>query len=164
MGLGFELVGGEVSESGMFALMIVVAFDVFEEFQPSIRGIFKTAALKHLALEGAHEGFRPGVIIRIGPCGHALAQTGTFQHGAEGTAAILAAAVAMEDASPRCWPRLQGLLQGMDDEFRPHVRGQIPTHDAARAQINDHGEVKPACGGGDEGDVPSPGLIRLLRQ
>ena len=83
----------------MFALMIVVAFDVFEEFQPSIRGIFKTAALKHLALEGAHEGFRPGVIIRIGPCGHALAQTSTFQHGAEGTAAILAAAVAMEDAS-----------------------------------------------------------------
>jgi hypothetical protein len=141
MGLGFELVGGEVSEGVVFALMIVVAFDVFEEFQPSIRGIFKTASLKHLALEGAHEGFRLGVIIRIGPCGHALAQTGTFQNRSEGTAAILAAAVAMEDGSPRCWPRLQGLLQGMDDEFRTHVRGQIPTHDAARAKINDHSEV-----------------------
>ena len=131
MGLGFELVGGEVSESGVFALMIVVAFDVFEEFQPSIRGIFKTAALKQLALEGSDEGFRPSVVVRIGPCGHALVQTGTLQNRAEGAAAILAAAVAMEDGSPRCWPRLQGLFQGMDDEFRPHVRGQIPTHDTA---------------------------------
>ena len=134
MALGFILGGGEASECGVFELIIVVAFDVFEEFQPSIRGIFKTASLKQLALEGAHEGFRPGVIIRIGPCEHALAQTGTFQHGSECTATVLAATVAMEDGSPRCWPRLQGLLQDMDDEFRTHVRGQIPTHDVARAK------------------------------
>lgn len=163
MGLGFELVGGEVSESG-----------VFVDDCSSLRCIrrvpaehpwhLQTAALKHLALEGGHEGFRPGALHKdwpvrtcFGADRHVPKPSGRHRchTGCRGRYGRWLPAPLAAPARP---------AQGMDDEFRPHVRGQIPTHNTARAKINDHGEVKPACGGGDEGDVPSPGLIRLLRQ
>ena len=50
--LSFELVGGEVADGGVLALVVVVGVDVVEEFELGIGGIFKAAALKHLALEG----------------------------------------------------------------------------------------------------------------
>ena len=47
--------------------------------------------------------------------------------------------------------------------------GELPAEDAAGEEVDDDGEVEPAGGGGDEGDVASPGLIgsgrrRLLEE
>ena len=47
---GFELGWGEVAEGGVFAVGVVVALDVIEDFQCGRRRRLKAAALKHLAL------------------------------------------------------------------------------------------------------------------
>ena len=56
--------------------------------------------------------------------------------------------------------RFEGLAQGVEDEIRTHVVGEAPAHDAARAEIDDDGQVEPARTGRDEGDVPGPGMVR----
>ncbi len=78
---------------------VVVSFDVFEDFGAGVAGVLKASALKHFVLEGADEGLGPGVVAAVGACGHALAQAGLGQSLAEGSAPVLAAAVAMEDGA-----------------------------------------------------------------
>src|SRR6476660_6026887 len=95
--MDFEAMWGLVPERGVFAVGIVVAIDVVEDFGVGIGGILKDAALEHLSLEGADEGLRPGVLVGVGTARHALAQTGGGESLAEASAAVLAAAVAMED-------------------------------------------------------------------
>ena len=81
-----ELVWGLVSQSGVLALIIIVGFDVFEEFGLGVLCGLKAAALKHFLFERSDEGFGPGVVIGIGAGGHALAQARSGQHLAEGSA------------------------------------------------------------------------------
>lgn len=81
--MDFELVERELTDGGVFALAVVVAIDVLNEFELCVDGVFKAAALEHLALEAAHEGFCPGFVIRVGLCPHALAHASACQHGPE---------------------------------------------------------------------------------
>src|SRR5215208_7246928 len=99
MGEGFELVGRPVTESGVFAAGIVVAFNELEDLNTSVVGVLEAAALKHFELEGADERFGPGVVIGIGARRHALAQAGLRESTAEEGAAVLTAAIAVEDGS-----------------------------------------------------------------
>jgi len=161
--LGFELVGGFVSDRRVFAVGVVVTLDVFEDFDASVVGVLEAATLEHLVLEGADEGFGPSVVVGIGAGGHALAQAGLGQGLAKGSAPILAAAVAVED-SLLDGSGLQRLLQGADDEIGAQVVCETPTDDPARAQVDDDGQVEPSGAGGDEGDVSGPSAIGKLRK
>jgi len=166
--LGFELVWSFVSDRRVFAVGIVVAFDVFEDFGAGVSGVLEATILKHLALDGSDAGLRPSVVVGIGACGHALAQPRLGQSLAEGRAAILAAAVTVEDGVMGR-ARFEGLVQGVEDEIGSHVIGEAPTHDAARAEIDDDGQVEPTRTGWDEGDVPRPSVVgncgkRLVRE
>lgn len=91
MDLGFELVGGFVSEGRVFAADVVVAFDGFEDFGLGIGGVFKPAVLKHFELERSDEGFGLGVVAEVGPGGHTLVHGGRGQGPSEGRAAVLPA-------------------------------------------------------------------------
>jgi len=155
--LGFELVGGFVSDRRVFAVGVVVTLDVFEDFDASVVGVLEAATLEHLVLEGADEGFGPSVVVGIGAGGHALAQAGLGQGLAKGSAPILAAAVAVED-SLLDGSGLQRLLQGADDEIGAQVVCETPTDDPARAQVDDDGQVEPSGAGGDK--VMSPAQAR----
>ncbi len=99
----------------MFAVGVVVAFDVVKDFQARVGGVFKAAALEHLAFEGADEGLCPGVAVGVGARRHALAHPGTRQGLAEGGAAILAAPVAVEDRV-FCPTGAESLVQGSHDQ------------------------------------------------
>ena len=161
--LSFELGWGEIAEGGVFALRVVVAFDVVKDFQARIGGIFKAAALQHLAFERADEGLAPGVVIRVGTRRHALAHPRSCQSLAEGGTAVLAAAVTVEDAI-FCRTGAESLAQGSHDQVAVQVVTQAPADHAARTQVEDHGQVEPARGGGDEGDVTRPGPVGALGQ
>ena len=63
MDLCLELGWGVVPDGRVFAVGIVVAFDVLEDFGASVAGVLKAAVLKHFELEGADEGFGPGVVM-----------------------------------------------------------------------------------------------------
>ena len=68
---------------------IVVAVDVLEDFEPGVGGVLKAAALKHFGLEGAEEGFGPGIVVGVGATGHALDHASARQGGTKGVAGIL---------------------------------------------------------------------------
>ena len=146
----------------MLAVGVVVAFDVVEDFQAGIISVFKAAALEHLALEGADEGLGPGVVVGVGARRHALAHAGTRQRLTEAGTAVLAAAVTVEDRVLG-WTRSERLTQGGHDQVATQMIPQAPADDAARAQIDDDGQVEPTCASGNEGDVTSPSTIGNFR-
>ncbi len=89
---------------------VVVGVDVGEEFDPGVGGVDEAAVLQHLRFQGAHEGFGPGIVIGIGPCGHALADAGLLKEPPVFAAAILAAAIAVEDEAFVRWTPKTGPL------------------------------------------------------
>ena len=95
--MGLENDGGLKSDGGVFSVGVVVGFDVGEEFDPGIAMSAERALLEHFGFEGADEGLGPGVVIRIGARGHALAHPALAQEIPVSGAAILAAAVTVED-------------------------------------------------------------------
>ena len=143
---------------------VVVGFEVGEDLGVGIGAGAEGAVLEHLGLAGADEGLGPGVVIGIGARGHALAQAGLAQEFPESGAAVLAAQVAVEDEAGPDAARSQGLLEGRDDQVGAQMVGEGSADDFARAEVDDHGQIEPAGGGGDEGDVPGPDLVGLGRQ
>lgn len=145
----------------MFAASIVVGFDVGENFGAGVAGVDKGAALEHFGLEGAHEGFGPGVVIRVRPRGHALPEMVARQQLAEGPAAILGAAVTVEDKAGGTGEGAgaEGLLEGVADEAGFEVVGEGPADDAPGAEVDDDGEIQPAGGSGDIRDIAGPDLV-----
>jgi len=119
----------------------------------------KQPSFEQLGFEGADERFCPGVVIRIGACGHALAQAVPREQGAESGAAVLAAAVAVENEVCGVRTGAEGLGEGIADEAGAEVFGERPADDFAGAKVDDDGKVSPACGGGNEGDVARPDLV-----
>jgi len=113
----------------VFAVGVVVGFDVGEEFGAGVVGINEGAALEHFGFEGAHEGFGPGIVVGIGPGGHALPDAVGAQELPEGAAAVLAAAVAVEDGLGPAGKGTgsKGLPEGVADEAGFEVVGQGPT-------------------------------------
>ena len=128
--MGFELVRGFVSDRRVFAVGVVVTFDVFEDFSAGVAGVLEATILEHLVFEGSDERLGPSVVIGVGARGHALAQASLGQGLTEGGAPILAAAVAVEDGAiyGAC---LESLVERIEDEIRAQVVGQAPTDDAA---------------------------------
>lgn len=95
--MSLEWVRDFVSEGGVFAVGVVVAFDVIEDFYAGIAGVLETTLLEYFEFERSAKAFGQGVGVGVGAGGHARAETGFGQSHAEGGAAILAAAIARED-------------------------------------------------------------------
>src|SRR5215208_4590452 len=120
--MSFELSRSSIPDRGVFAVGVVVTVDVFEDLGAGVAGVFEASALEHFMFEDANEGFGPGVFVGIGASGHALAEAGVGQGFAKGGAAVLAAAVAVEDGA--AWgSSLERLLQGFEDEIGAQVVG-----------------------------------------
>ena len=113
--MGLESGGGLVSEGGVFSVGVVVGFDVGEDLYSGIGVSDERAVLEHFGFQGAHEGLGPGVVIGIGARGHALAHPGLAQEISVSAAAVLAAAVAVEDQAGKRAARSQGLFEGLGD-------------------------------------------------
>ena len=122
MDLSLELDGGFVSDGGVFAVGVVVTFDVLEDFDAGVVGVLEASALEHFVFEGADEGFGPGVVVGVGARGHALAEACLGQSVAKWGTAILATAVTVKDGGVG-GTGLKGLVEGVEDEGQNN-RGQ----------------------------------------
>ena len=131
--MGLELARGFVAEGRVFAVGVVVTFDVIEDFGLGVVGVLEASVLKHFEFESPDEGFSPGVVVGVGPCGHALAHAGFGQDMAEGGAPVLAATVAVEDdaSGGAYWAGLEGLEKRVEHQVAAHVGGETPADDAA---------------------------------
>ena len=103
-------------------------------------------------------------MIGIGTRGHALADSGRAQEISVSAPAVWATTVAVEDQAGERMAGSQGLIERIDDQGSAQMVGQGPADDLARAEVDDHGQIEPAGGGGDEGDVTGPDLVGLGRQ
>ncbi len=137
----------------MSAAGVVVGVDVGEEFDLGVGGVDEAAVLQHLRFQGAHEGFGPNIVIGISPRGHASADVGLLKKPPVFTAAILAAAVAVEDEAFGCGTGAEGLTEGIANEGGSEVAGEGPADDAPGAKIDHHGQIEPAFASGSVGDV-----------
>jgi len=99
----------------VFAVGIIVTFDVLEEFGLGIDGVLEASVLKHFELEGPDEGLGPRVVVGICSGGHALVQAGFGQGVAEWGAPILASAVTVEDDTV-AEARFEGLEKCGEDQ------------------------------------------------
>ena len=72
----------------MLAVGVVVTLGVGKEFGFGIGLIDEFSALEHFSFEGSDTGFRPGVVVRIGSRGHALARASIGEELPKPTAAI----------------------------------------------------------------------------
>ena len=129
----------------MFTPGVVVAFDVFEEFQTRLLNRPVSSDL-NFQFERSDEGFGPGVIVRVGPGRHALAHFRSLEDRTKKTAGILAASIAVKDQiglRPTC---RHGLLHGLGHQLGAHILPQTPAHDLTRTQIDHYGQVEPAPG------------------
>ena len=135
----------------MLAADIVVAVDEGKEFVSGVLLAGEAAIAQHLGLEGADEGLGPGVVIGVGSGRHALLHACGTQPLTKSAAAILAAAVTVEDDALGAASGDEGGVEGLDDQITAQVIAQTPTDDAARAQVDDHGQIEPALLAGDIG-------------
>ena len=135
----------------MQAAGIVVAVDEGKELVGGVLLAGEAAIAQHLGFEGADEGLGPGVVIGVGSGRHALLHACGAQPLAEGAAAILAATVAVKDDALGATSSGEGGVKGLDNQITAQVIAQTPTDGAARAQVDDHGQVEPALLTGDIG-------------
>lgn len=78
-------------------------------------------------------------MIGIGASGHALVHPGLAQEVAVGSAAVLAAAVTVEDGTLGGAAGAEGLLEGVGNEPGAQALCECPADDFPRAEIDDHG-------------------------
>ena len=130
---------------------VAVGFEVGEDFDAGIGVVDERAVLEPFGFEGADEGLGPGVVVGIGPGGHALLHAGLAQKLPVSSTAVLAATITVEDQVWERAARSQGLFESIGHQRRAQVAGQGPADDFAGAEIDDDGQIKPAAGGGDEG-------------
>jgi hypothetical protein len=97
VGFGIELGRRSVAGGVGFAVVAVAGFDEVEDIEASVGLGGEAAALEHFVFEGAHERFRPGIVVGIGTGGHALDDVCLFQDEALRTTAVLAPTVSVED-------------------------------------------------------------------
>ena len=143
----------------MAALAVVEDFDEVEDLGSGVSVAVERAAVDQLQFEGAPEAFHRGVVVAVTPAAHGGNQTGRLQGRPEVPGGVLDTPVCVEEQSG--WrSAMQGRHgEGCQDKCGIDCRAHGPANDSAAVEIQDTGEIEPALGGGDVGDVSDPDLV-----
>ena len=142
------------AQGGVKAAAVVKGLDVIENGERGGAVGFKFSALRQgFVLERGKEALCQGIIIAASLRAHALNETGAGQTGAQLPGGVLAAAIRMEESILSNQAGSQGLIQSGNDEIGVKGVGEFPAQDHAAKAVNDHGQIEPALGGGDVGDI-----------
>ena len=91
-----EFAGSLVAQRRVFAVRVVVAFDVFEELGAGVFLGVETPVLQHLVLQGSNERLGPCVVVWVGAGGHTLLKTGVGERLPIDLAPVLTTSIAVE--------------------------------------------------------------------
>lgn len=126
---------------------IVEAVDVFEQGRFDLPSGFPTPTPDRLSLEGLEESLDGGIVEAIALAAHRNLEVVPTQERLIVVAAILRASVSAVDAARWRLAQVDGHLQRPDREIAFHAVADGPTDHAARIEVDDHGEIKPALSG-----------------
>src|SRR5712692_7460141 len=143
---------GRPAQPGVAALSVVEALDVVEDLKPGFGPSLDAPAVQQLALEAGEERLRHGVVKAIPTAANGLNQACLPDPTAVGQAAVLAALVGVGDGALGPAPADRH-LEGFDHQKGVQAGTHRPTHDPAREDVEDDGQVEPAFPGSDVGDV-----------
>src|SRR5206468_7937686 len=138
---------------------IVECLDVIEEGPVDLCRSEPRLAVNELGFKRAEERFHAGVVVAVARRAHAGEHLMVLEQLAIIGAGILAAAVGMVQEARRRSAPAQSALERLLDERSFEVVSRGPAHDLAAAQVHDGGQIKPALGGGNVGDVAHPHLV-----
>ena len=100
----------------MFALSVVISFDVFKQSDASVLVGFKYSPLQKLFFKSPHEGFAPSIVIRIGLSRHALKDVAALEFNSESYASILTFSITMKNSFTVWISSACCLLESIHDE------------------------------------------------
>src|SRR4051812_12403069 len=142
----------------MEALAIVEAFDVGGDRLGGGAARGPEAALIQFTFQGVEEAFHRRVVVAVAGPAHAAAKRVLVKQALVLGTGVLAAAIGMmQDVSD--WPAAEREMESGTDEFGLERRPHGPSDHATRAEVQEHGEIEPALGRGDRGDVSRPDAI-----
>ncbi|KAI4159322.1 MAG: hypothetical protein LQ342_006645 [Letrouitia transgressa] len=157
--LGFVFHGGFIAEGAVEPPPVVEDFDVVEEGRARLGAGVKEALAEEFGLQRGPKALHVGVVVAVRPPAHARNGPVGMEEGTVGVAGVLAAAVGVvQEAGSRLAPG-GGLGEGARDQGRGHDLVGGPAHHLATVKVEDPGQVEPALGGGDAGEVGRPDLV-----
>ena len=155
-----ELDGTDATEMTVSTDRIVEAFDVLGHVHGSRLAVRVDAFLDPLLLQASEEGFSDGIVPAVRAPAHAGLKMVGLAEAPPCIAPILCSLIRMNQGLAGS-SRTNSLQYRFQDQLSMNRWLDGPTHDLAREQIHDDGQVKPALPSTDVGDVRHPRLIGL---
>ena len=116
--------------------------------------------MDEFGLDRRKKAFGDGVVPAVTFPAHARLNAGCGQRGTVFGASVLAAAIRVMNEAFRWLPSSQGKGESVEGQLAGEAVARRPGDDAPGEQVEDCGEVQPACCGEDVGDVGDPGDVR----
>ena len=157
--LAFESQGAFPSQCGMSAAWVVEAVDVLEYGSFGLATRFPRPAPNQLGLDRLEEGLNGCVVIAVAFSAHRRLEPMLTQDLLVVVGAVLAAAVAVEDAAARRGSQGDGHLQRPNRQIAFHAIADGPADHAPRMQVQDHRQIQPSLAGPDVTDIACPFLV-----
>src|SRR3954453_4603108 len=151
--------GAAVAERRMKPATVIEAFDVVRDRLARLRAGGPGHRMQ-LGFECAEEAFDDAVVPAVDLPAHADAQTMVMQQRLVAATGILHTPIAVMQQAGVNVPSLERLAQGRQWQGGVHRLLRRPAHNAARREVQEHGEIEPAFVGPDRGDVARPDAIR----
>lgn len=117
--------------------------------------------VNQLALETGEEVFGDSVVVGIALSRHALSDTQVREALAVSLSSVLDTPIAMEDETGVGPLPVHRHVQGGQRKVGVDAMGECVANNFAGAQILDDGEIQPALGGWNVGNIAHPSLIWL---
>jgi hypothetical protein len=140
------------------------AVDVLEDGGFGLVTRFPRSAPDQLGLDRLEEGLKGCVVITVAFSAHRRLEPMLTQDILVVVGAVLAAAIAVEDAAARRGSQGDGHLQRPDRQIPLHAVAYGPADDAPRMQVQDHSQIQPPLAGPDVADVTRSFQVRPSRR
>ena len=106
-----------------------------------------------VGFEGGEDAFGEGVVVAVTLGAHALTQAGAGEQGASFGGGVLATAIGVEDGSRSDQAGGEGGSESVDDQLGVESGGYLPAKDGAGEKVEHDGQIKPAIGDGNVGNI-----------
>src|SRR5499426_1749166 len=127
----FKVLRTQIAQRRVPAGSIVIAFDVSEGFGSRLLQVSKRALLEQFRLVARKQALRVCVVIGFIGASHTLFKAMLFEQISQLGVHVLSAAIGVNDQTSRQLLADDGFFERLDDQFRRHRTGDLPTQDVA---------------------------------
>lgn len=151
----FEELGTQAAKMAVAARSIVEGIDIFSQVSDRQLSVLVDLFLDPLFLQAAEKRLGDGIVPAVAFSAHTRLEMIRASESPPRIAAVLGALIGVDQRTSRSSsPNRQ--QHGVEHELAVNGRPSSPSHDHAREQIHDDGQVQPALPSPNVGDVGHP--------